>query len=159
MNGTLLSSTTTKNMNAEETIAQATVLIQAPVDEVWQALVDSGRVKEYMFGTEMITDWKVGSDIVWRGEWKGKKYEDKGKILQLQPQELLEYTHFSPLTGAADRPENYHTVTIRLAEEPAGVRVTLSQNNNATEQERQHSEQNWMQMLEGLKRVVEGPRA
>jgi uncharacterized protein YndB with AHSA1/START domain len=46
-------------------------------------------------------------------------------------------------------------VTIELAEESPGTRVTLSQDNNATEQAREHSEKNWQMMLESLKDLLE----
>jgi uncharacterized protein YndB with AHSA1/START domain len=46
-------------------------------------------------------------------------------------------------------------VTIELSDESPGTRVTLSQDNNATEQARQHSEKNWQTMLEGLKKLLE----
>jgi len=136
-------------------IATVSSTVRAPVSEVWAALVTPKTIKEYMFGTTVKSDWKVGSKITWNGEWKGRPYEDKGEILELEPQHLLSYSHFSPLTGKPDEPDNYHTVTIELSEQPKGTLVTLSQDNNATEQEREHSEQNWKMVLEGLKKVVE----
>jgi hypothetical protein len=89
-----------------------------------------------MFGTEAISDWEEGSPISWRGEWQGKAYEDKGRILRLEPGRVLEYSHFSPLSGLPDRAENYHTVTIALSGEGGPTRVSLSQDNNATEDAR-----------------------
>lgn len=107
-----------------------------------------------MFGTEVTSDWKPGSSITWKGEWEGRPYQDKGVIVRALPQQELEYTHFSPMTGLPDKPENYHTVTIELTGEEQ-TRVTLSQDNNATEEARQHSEKNWSQMLAGLKKYAE----
>ena len=86
---------------------------------------------------------------------QGKTYEDKGVILKLDPEHILEYSHYSPLTGQPDVPESYHTVTIELFRMETGTSVTLSQDNNATEEDRQHSQQNWTMMLTSLKRVVE----
>jgi len=60
-----------------------------------------------MFGTNAVSDWKEGSPIVWKGEWMGKKYEDRGVILKLEPGNMIQYSHFSPLTGQPDLPENY----------------------------------------------------
>ena len=76
-----------------------------------------------MFGADVVSDWREGSPIVWKGEWKGKPYEDKGVILRVQPNEKLEYTHYSPLTGAPDVPDSYHTVTVTLTGEGAQTRV------------------------------------
>jgi uncharacterized protein YndB with AHSA1/START domain len=108
-----------------------------------------------MFGAQVETDWTPGSSITWRGEMKGKRYEDKGTILQVDAGRLLQYTHFSPLGGQPDLPENYHTVTIELFPDGETTRVSLSQDNNTTSDAQQHSEQNWQQMLEGLKKLVE----
>jgi uncharacterized protein YndB with AHSA1/START domain len=137
-------------------IARSSVLIDAPAPKVWQALVTPSSIKQYMFGTEMKSDWKEGSPVTWTGEWQGRKYEDKGVIKQFKPEKALQYTHFSPLAGLPDKPENYHTVTIQLAPEGNRTRVSLTQDNNATEEERAHSEKNWESMLGGLKKFVEG---
>jgi uncharacterized protein YndB with AHSA1/START domain len=142
-------------MKSKNIIAKAQVTINAPIHKVWDALVNPATIKKYMFGTTVTSDWKEGSKITWKGEWKGKPYEDKGEILELVPEKKLEYSHFSPLTGDPDVPENYHTVTI--VTEPMGKQtfVTLTQDNNKTDEARQHSEENWNLMLKQLKALLE----
>ena len=78
-------------------IAKAETTINASADKVWNALTDPELIKKYMFGTTVISDWKEGSKIIWKGEWEGKTYEDKGKILRFEPKKNLQYSHFSPL--------------------------------------------------------------
>ena len=102
-------------------IARASVSVGAPVAKVWDALVNPQTIKQYMFGTTVVSDWKQGSPITWKGEWKGKAYEDKGTILKIQPRRLLQYSHYSALSGLPDTPENHHTVTIELSEEGANA--------------------------------------
>ena len=136
-------------------IAQAHITINAPLAKVWDALVNPEMIKQYMFGTNAVSDWKEGSPIVWKGEWEGKPYVDKGVILQLKPEHVLQYSHFSPLSGQSDLPEHYHTVTIELSPKEAGTLLMLSQDNNSTEEDREHSEKNWGMMLTGLKKVLE----
>jgi uncharacterized protein YndB with AHSA1/START domain len=136
-------------------MAQASVNINAPNIKIWNALVNPQAIKQYMFGTNVVSDWQEGSSIIWKGEWKGKPYEDKGKILQLKSGQRIQYSHFSPLSGMPDKPENYHTVTIELAPEGRQTHVSLTQDNNATEQERAESEKNWKTMLTALKDFVE----
>jgi uncharacterized protein YndB with AHSA1/START domain len=143
---------------ANDFVAKASTTIHATAAEVWDALVDPVKIKEYMFGTDVTSDWKVGGPITWKGEWEGRPYEDKGEILQLTPPRVLQYTHFSPMTGLPDKPENYHTVTIELAENGTATSVTLTQDNNADEKDREHSEKNWSMMLDGLKTFVEKQR-
>lgn len=139
----------------ENLVAQADVTIDAPTGEVWQALISPDAIKEYMFGTTVASQWTEGSNITWKGAWQGKQYEDKGIILQLKPGRVLQYSHFSPLAGLPDKPENYHTVTIELTPEGGRTHVALSQDNNSNENAKAHSEKNWQQMLDGLKQYVE----
>ena len=136
-------------------VAKASTTIDAPPAKVWDALVDPAAIKQYMFGTNVTSDFEEGSAITWKGEWEGKAYEDKGVIQKLEPNRRLQYTHFSPLAGLPDTPENYHTVTIDLSSDGARTNVALSQDNNPTDEEREHSEKNWRMMLEGLKKFVE----
>ena len=136
-------------------IAKVSATIDAPAQKVWDALVDPAAIKQYMFGTNVSSEWKEGSPITWKGEWQGRAYEDKGTIRKVDAPRTLEYTHFSPLTGEPDVPENYHTVTIELADRGASTDVTLSQNNNPTDEAREHSEKNWRMMLDALKKYVE----
>jgi uncharacterized protein YndB with AHSA1/START domain len=136
-------------------VAKASITIDAPAPEVWEALTKPELIKRYMFGTETVSDWKVGSQIVWKGEWQGKRYEDRGRILMIEEGRLVSYSHFSPLSGKPDLPENYHTVTVELSGGGGRTTVSLSQDNNETEEERQHSEKNWRMVLDGLKGLLE----
>jgi len=112
-------------------------------------------IRQYMFGAAVVSDFQEGSPITWTGEWQGKPYQDKGRILKVEPRRELQYSHFSPLSGLPDTPENHHTVTLELTEARGQTRVALSQDNNATEEAREHSQQNWKGMLEGLKKLLE----
>lgn len=139
----------------EKLMAKASVTIDASRRAVWTALTDPDQIREYMFGADVESGWTVGSPITWKGEMKGKHYEDKGKILRIDRNRLLQYSHFSPLSGSPDQPENYHTVTITLSDDGGKTKVTLEQDRNADEAARKHSQDNWKAMLDGLKRVAE----
>lgn len=139
-------------------VAQATVTIQAPASRVWEALTEPKLIKQYFFGSDIVTDWKVGSPISYRGEWQGRGYEDKGEIVAVDAGKRLVTTHWSPLSGVPDTPENYHTVTYLLSEQDGSTDVTILQDNNASEEEKMHSEQNWQMVLAGLKDLVESRR-
>lgn len=136
------------------------VTIDAPKAEVWDALTNPAKVKQYLHGTEMSTDWREGSPIFWRGEWKGQPYEDKGKVLEVKAQRLIKYTHWSPLGGSEDKPENYHTVTYELAGDDGKTTLTLTQDNNPTKEEAEKmAKDNWGPVLQGLKETAEKHRS
>ena len=136
--------------------AKATIRVNAPTSKVWDALTKPNLIKQYLFGTEVTTDWQVGSPITYKGIWEGKAYEDKGRVLQLEPGKLLVSTFWSSLSGLPDIPENYKTVRYELSTEGDGTRLTITQDNNGSQEEANHSEQNWKMVLDGMKKLLEG---
>ncbi|HEY8754012.1 MAG TPA: SRPBCC domain-containing protein [Arthrobacter sp.] len=140
-------------------VATSSISIDAPPDRVWNVITDPAAVKEFMFGADLVTDWTVGGPITWRGEWEGKPYEDKGEILEVAPGRKLVHTHFSPLGGQEDQPENYHTLTWTLDEEHNATRLTLSQDNNASEDAAEHSQGMWDMLVADVKQIAERGQA
>jgi uncharacterized protein YndB with AHSA1/START domain len=137
-------------------VARAEVIVTAPRSAVWGALTDPEQVRSWMMGTTLTTDWEVGSPITWRGEMDGRPYEDKGEVLEVEEQSRLSMTHYSPLMGQEDRPENYHTVTWTLTPTRDGrTTVALEQDGNDSQEQAEQFSQNWQQMLESLKQTVE----
>jgi len=136
-------------------VSTTNITIAAPATEVWEALVNPAMIKQYLFGSEVVSDWKVGSPIVYKGEWGGKPFEDKGEILEIEPGKVLKSTHYSPMSGAEDKPENYHTVTYTLSEDHGQTTVKLTQDNNASQEEVKDATQLWEKVLQGMKELVE----
>jgi uncharacterized protein YndB with AHSA1/START domain len=135
--------------------AKTSITINAPKSKVWEALTKPELIKQYLFGTEVTTDWQVGSPIIYKGIWEGKHYEDKGRVLQFEPEKLLVSTFWSSLSGKPDVPENYQTVRYELSTDDNGTRLTLTQDNNASQEDANHSEENWKMVLEGMKKLLE----
>ena len=136
-------------------VAESAITIDAPPARVWDVITDPDAVKEFMFGADLQTDWTVGSPILWRGEWEGKPYEDKGQILEVEPGRKLVHTHFSPLAGQDDKPENYHTLTWTLEGQSGATRLTLAQDNNASEEVAGHSKGMWDMLVADVKKIAE----
>ena len=136
-------------------VATAETEINASPAQVWVALTDPKLIRKYMFGSQVETDWQPGSPIVWKGEYGGKAFEDKGEIVEIEPERRLIVTHFSPLSGLEDVPENYHTLVYELTGIGDSTHVSLSQDGNGSEEEAEHAKGNWEMMLRGLKEVVE----
>ncbi len=138
-------------------VATATTSIEATKERVWKALTDPDEVKAWFFGTDLKTDWKPGSPITWSGEWEGKPYEDKGEVVAVDEPNRFEVTHWSPLTGTEDAPENYHTLVYALGDDDGGsTEVSISQDNNGDQDEADRNAETWSQMLGALKQHVEG---
>ena len=97
----------------------------------------------------------MGSPITYKGTWEGKAYEDKGRVLQVEPRKLLVSTFWSSLSGLPDVPESYKTVRYELSTEGSGTKLTITQDNSGSQEEASHSEQNWKIVLDGLKTVLE----
>lgn len=140
---------------AENLKVQTDVAIQAPVSRVWQALTDPALIKQYLFGADTVTDWKKGSSITWSGEYEGKAYQDKGTIIDIVPEKLLHTTHYSPMTGKKDKPENYHHVIYELSPENGDTKISVTQDNVTDEKELEHMQKNWNMILQGMKKFLE----
>jgi uncharacterized protein YndB with AHSA1/START domain len=142
--------------------AQVSRTISAPADKVWKSLTTPKTMKRYFFGADIETDWHVGHPIRFRGDYKGKPYEDKGEIQNFEPQKQLSFSHWSELSGEPDAPENYHLVTFDLEPQGNETKVVLTQANlNGSVKEsdikhRKEFEQNWNTVLEGLEKATEG---
>ena len=136
--------------------ATASVDVDTAPDRVWAALTDPDQIAEWMMGSRVESDWEVGSPITWSGEMDGKPYQDKGEVLEVEPGTRLSVTHYSPLMGHDDVPENYHTVTYDLAPSGDGTTVRLTQDGCESEEQAEQFSQNWQGMLDGLKKVAEG---
>jgi uncharacterized protein YndB with AHSA1/START domain len=135
--------------------ATASILVDADPAAVWAVLTDPELLGQAFFGAEVDTSWQVGSPITYRGEWQGKHFEDNGEVVAFEPNKTLQFTHFSPLSGQPDAPENYHTVTFELTPHGSGTDLVISQTNAASEQERDHSAANWATVLESIKQTAE----
>lgn len=140
---------------AKGLVAKKSIHINADAASVWDALVNPDKIKHYLFGTETISEWKVGSRITYKGVWQGKEYEDGGTILQLVPEKIFQSTYWSSMAGTENIPENYATVTYELMKESNGIILTITQDNCKTPEQQKHSEDNWGMVLEELKKLVE----
>lgn len=143
-----------------QAVVQVSKTIHAPPDEVWQALTTPSTLKTYFMGSDVETDWKVGHPIRFRGEYKGRAYEDRGEIRAFVPGKRLAFSHFSPLTGAKDAPENYNLITFELEGAGAKTKVTLTQAKLQGEpkaddlKQKDEFAKNWTMVLEGLDKAV-----
>ncbi len=135
--------------------ARASAIIKAPLTKVWQALTDPLIVKQYFFGVDLITDWKEGSPITYRGEWQGKKFEDKGVVMKIIPEKMIKTSYWSSFSGLEDIPENYQYVEYLLEQEPHGVKLSITQEGIKSDEGARHSERNWNGVLGALQKLFD----
>lgn len=134
---------------------KVTIKLKAPIEKVWDALINPDIIKEYMFGTNVVSNWQEESPLIWKGEWQGNVYEEKGRITRLIPEKMIQYTRYNALSGLADIPENYNTITVELSNKESEVLVALTEDNNSTSQAKERSESVWKTMLDNLKEILE----
>lgn len=135
-----------------ETIYETT--INAPVEKVWDALTNPAVVKQYFFGSDLETDWQVGSPIYFKGEYEGKYYQDKGTVLEFVPNKQLAYSYLSDWTNMEDVPESYLLVKYEVEEADGKTILRINQTNYDAEKA-EHSEASWGTVIDGLKKLVE----
>ena len=136
--------------------AQTSIEINANPEKVWDVLVNPDLVKEYLHGTTMKADWREGGAITWSGEWNGQSYVDKGTVLTYTPYKAIKTTHWSPMSGKVDNPENYHHVTYELNEDNGKTTLTLTQGNSPTQQDADSMIENgWKPMMLEIKELAE----
>jgi uncharacterized protein YndB with AHSA1/START domain len=136
--------------------SSASILVRAPREKIWDAITRPELVKLYFFGTNLVTDWKVGSPLFFRGEWEGKTYEDRGTVLSFEPMRSLSFNYWSGFSGLEDKPELRSILRYDLEAAAGGIQITVRQSNVDTQERADHSAGNWRIVLEGLKKLVEG---
>ncbi|MBS1490802.1 MAG: SRPBCC domain-containing protein [Bacteroidetes bacterium] len=128
--------------------------IHAPLEKVWEALTNPEILKQYFFGTEMITDWKVGNPILFQGVWEGKPYQDKGEVLEYEHNKKLSYSYLSSWSGKEDLPENYLWVYYEVTSRGTTTELTIRQS-NYNEEQAKHSEGNWAALVANMRKTIE----
>lgn len=143
----------------QDLVVAKSIDINAPTAKVWEALTKPEVIKEYLFGTETITDWKVGSEIIFQGTYGDNNeysYRDKGIVRENILNELLSYSYWSGFSGLEDKLENYSLVTYTLINKGGNTtNFTWTQQGFGTEEGYNHSASGMDDFLKKIKDVVE----
>ena len=112
----------------EQLQVQNCIEINAPIEKVWNILVNPEETPKYMFGCKTVSDWKVGSTLLWSMIYEGKDFIPvKGIIKVIEAPNLLLYTVIDPQADYADIPENYLNVKYELATANGITILTVTQ--------------------------------
>lgn len=140
-------------------IVSGSIIINTGPEKIWEVLTNPELIKEYLFGTETVTDWKEGHEIIFQGvygENNEHSYRDKGIIQEYLPHRKISYTYWSGFTGLEDKPENYSLVSYDLTPEKEGqTSFTWTQKGFANQDGYQHSKEGMTAFLEQIKTIAE----
>lgn len=118
--------------------------LNANREKVWDTLTNPDKTKLFMFNCEAHSDWKIGSDIIWKGNFNGYESGEKGIILELTKYEHLKYSSIDPNFGIEDIPENYLHITYDLEEIEGKTELTTTIENFNNDPERiEHIAKGW----------------
>lgn len=142
---------------------KSSVTINGTAAQVWDALTNPEQTKKYMFGCETVSDWKVGSALLWKMEYEGKELiAVKGNIVEIKPNEILSYTTIDPESEVEDIPENYLTVRYQLNREKDHILLVVSQGDYSLVadgkqryEEAYNDGEGWNPILIEIKKLVE----
>ncbi|MBS7256688.1 SRPBCC family protein [Flavobacterium branchiicola] len=131
------------------------IILNAPAEKVWNVLTQPEIVKQWQYGSDLITDWKVGNEIRFRNEWEGQVFEQWGTVLEVIPNQKIKYSLFFPRPELEDKPENYFIMSYILTEENQKTKLEIIQEDNrpGAVQEKPQGEEN--PILQGLKALIE----
>lgn len=133
----------------------STIRLDATKDKVWDTLTKPELVKLWQYGSDLITNWEIGSDIKFRTEWEGKIFEQWGKVLEVRPPEFLKYSLFAPQPGLEDEPGNYFLMSYILTTENGKTKLEIIQEDNRPNAVQEEPQGEESPILQSLKKVVE----
>ena len=133
----------------------STLIINAPVQKVWDTLTKPELVKLWQFGSDLVTSWEPGSPIRFSTAWGDKVFEQWGTVLEMKPTELIKYNLFAPAPGREDKPENYFIMNYVLTGNNGMTNLEIIQEDDrpGAVQEAPQGEEN--PVLKGLKELAE----
>lgn len=137
------------------------VQFSVPKEKVWDLLTNPAMTKEYMFGCEVISDWKVGNPILWKGQTEGGKeiIYVKGSIIEFKQGRRVTFTMFDPNMKLDDIPENYLNLTYELEEKGNKTILKLTQGNFASvadgKKRYEESLKGWEMIIPIMKQIAE----
>ncbi|MFZ1783900.1 MAG: SRPBCC family protein [Ferruginibacter sp.] len=128
----------------------STINIKASPERVWDTITNPNLVKLWQYGSDVISNWKVGQDIRFKTLWEDQVFEQWGKLLAIKPHELLRYSLFAPRPGFEDKPGNYFEMNYVLTSEKNETKLVILQIDNrpgAVPEEPQGDENPVLQLL------------
>lgn len=132
------------------------VRIGAPIDRVFTALTSSDEIIKYYPLKEVQSTWKLGADVLIKGEVDGAPFIDYGVIEEIQSPTVYSYRYWSDNHGTERTPENHMLISYVLSECSGDTELTVTQSRIQSEEMCQLMDtQVWDYLLGSLKKYVE----
>src|ERR1700684_4036236 len=97
-------------MHMTALLIRKSIEVDASASTLWKVLTENEFIRQYMFGCNAESDWRVDSPLLWKGAADGILYV-KGHVVSIDPPQRLVYTVIDPNSAIPDIPENYLTMT------------------------------------------------
>lgn len=96
---------------------ERSVVIEAPPAAVWDALTNPDLMNQWIgepeMNIEVSADWTPGGPIIIKG-FHHTHFENRGTVLEFEPNVVLRYSHLSSISRLPDKPESYSVFGFRL---------------------------------------------
>ena len=137
-----------------------TVTLNVDVNKVWEALTKPEWTKKYMPGIEVISNWEIGSPILWKGRVKGdEKIIMKGSIERIEAGKLLQFTALDLNIKCSDVPSNYVRAKYELTSKFGKTILSVTQGDysHVTNGQKRFNDADdtWNQALNSLKMLID----
>jgi hypothetical protein len=148
--------------NENSFTVESFVIIQSTAPKIWDVLTNPEKIKVYLYGSNVITDWKVGSQILFtrnrlypKAPISKKLIVDKGRILAVEKERLLEFSFYSSMEGYEDIPENYSIVSYEIRRHDHSFRLDYRRTNIPIEFEKRNQDKFMPGMMAQIKILAE----
>lgn len=110
-------------------IIKEEVQFKASAEKVWDLVINPEMTKQYMFGCEVLSDWTIGSEVLWKGKTENGEQVIyvKGTVLEYQEKKIVASTTFDPNIGMEDIPANHVRLCFEINENDRGTLLTITQ--------------------------------
>ncbi|PCI79347.1 MAG: activator of HSP90 ATPase [SAR86 cluster bacterium] len=130
--------------------------VQASKEIIFDALTNSKEIVKYYPLSEVVSDWKVGGEVLYKGEVDGAEFTDFGIIEKLARPNEYRYRYWSDNHGTERILKNYLSIHYKLIDEESGTKLVLEQDNlRSKELFELMNDIVWDSLLEGLRIHVE----
>jgi len=112
-------------------------------------------VKQWQYGSNLLTNWIVGDKIEFVSEWEGKIFKQWGTVLTFIPTDNLSYNLFAPSPELEDKPENYFIMSYLLTDIDGKTKLEIIQEDNRPNAVQEEPQGDENPILQELKKIAE----